>query len=222
MATSILGLNQFTKGGQTSLLKSYNDDMLKIDNGIAADRARLTAAEQAIADLPAGMGKKLGDLSIIVFQNTYAFGGIILTKQQLVDLGVDFTKRNMFLATMTATKQFDFWATSRVRFAIGGSSSEISTSNNNFGEVNGYIETTQSVITADYAGQLNGVMFNPAGWQTNYAPKNNFFFGLCFGSYSDSGVDSSTCAGVARDNSTFFSYRGTYDYWKPGELYLLG
>lgn len=54
MATSTLGLNQFTKGGQTSLLNSYNADMLKIDNGIAADRARLTAAEQAIAALPSG------------------------------------------------------------------------------------------------------------------------------------------------------------------------
>lgn len=54
MGTSLLNLNQFTKGGAVSLLKSYNEDMSKIDAGISADRVRLSAAEQAIADLPTG------------------------------------------------------------------------------------------------------------------------------------------------------------------------
>ena len=54
MGTSLLNLNQFTKGGAVSLLKSYNEDMSKIDAGISADRIRLSAAEQAIADLPTG------------------------------------------------------------------------------------------------------------------------------------------------------------------------
>ena len=54
MGTSLLNLNQFTKGGAVSLLKSYNEDMSKIDAGISADRVRLSAAEQAIASLPTG------------------------------------------------------------------------------------------------------------------------------------------------------------------------
>lgn len=48
MATSVLQLNQFTKGGQSSLLKSYNDDMLKIDNAVKADRDRLDWIEEEI------------------------------------------------------------------------------------------------------------------------------------------------------------------------------
>lgn len=91
MGTSLLNLNQFTKGGAVSLLNSYNADMLKIDNGIAADRARLSAAEQAIADLPTGgyAADKilpLGAQCTATKQKTLSYGCRIVSGTKLIKL----------------------------------------------------------------------------------------------------------------------------------------